>query len=323
MKVLVTGGAGFIGARLVQALCNAGHQVRMLSRKPPQTLPGGDASIELLQCDLLDASYDLEQLVDGCAVVFNCAGELHDQALMEALHVDATRRLVQACKAVAKTSGQQVHWVQLSSVGAYGPVTHKPNTPRIVTEETVTAPANQYELTKTRADELISAAAEQGVFSYTLLRPSNVYGPGMPNNAIRQWARLIKKRLFFYVGSADAVATYVHVDDVVSCLLICGFDPRARGEVFNLSNDCAQTELVTAMARALKVAPPSVRLPESVVRRVAFLFSGIKSFPVKPSRIDALVARTYYPTHKLKRVLDYQPEKPVGNTIADVLDERL
>lgn len=322
MKVLVTGGAGFIGARLVDALCSAGYSVRVLSRKPSLSIASQTSALEIVQGDLLDESCDLTKFVQGCSVVFNCAGELHDESLMEALHVASTKRLIQACKTVSASSGRVMHWVQLSSVGAYGPVTDKPNTKRVVTEETIAAPANQYETTKTRADELIVAAAADDAFTYTILRPSNVYGPGMPNNSIRQWAKLIQKRMFFYIGQPDAIATYVHVDDVVSCLVLCGSDPRARNEVFNISNDCPQIELVTAMAQALEVPPPALRLPESLVRGIAFIFSGLKSFPVTRSRINALVSRTHYPTDKLRVILDYQPEKDVSKTISDVVGER-
>lgn len=122
---------------------------------------------------------------------------------MHALHVEATERLIIAAKRSARQSGMPVHWVQLSSVGAYGPVLEKANSERIVTEETASAPVGVYECTKTLADELVMSSVENGVFSYSILRPSNVYGSGMPNGSLRQWARLIKAHCFFYVGPRD------------------------------------------------------------------------------------------------------------------------
>lgn len=318
MRVLVAGGTGFIGSRLVAALCDAGHQVRILSRKKPAKLELSKEAAEFVQGDLLDPGFHLDKVVAGCAVVFNCAGELHNAELMEALHVKATLRLVCVCKSVARTTGQPLHWVQLSSVGAYGPSPDKASAVRIVTEETVPAPVGAYEITKTKADELIIGAAEEGVFSYSILRPSNVYGPGMPNDSIRQWGRIISKKLFFYVGAPGAIATYVHVDDVVVALMLCGLDERAKGEVFNISNDCPQEKLVDAMARALNVSAPRVRVPEGMMRFVSTVFSRVKIFPVSQSRIDALVAQTHYPTNKLESVLGFLPERDVAETIAEV-----
>lgn len=318
MKILVTGGSGFIGSRLVRSLCDAGCEVRVVSRKKciVQSLEGG--TIESVQADLLDPDLPLEQVVAGCSVVFNCVGELHDESRMEPLHVDATRRLVNACKRLANVSGQPLHWVQLSSVGAYGPNGCGASSVRVVTEETDPAPVGTYEITKTRADELVMAAAEEGVFSYSILRPSNVYGAGMPNDSLRQWGRVIGKRLFFYIGARGAISTYVHVDDVVAALMLCGFDERARGEVFNISNDCSQEQLVIAMAKAQSVPPPRVRVPEWLMRSIAGIFSGVRGLPLSASRIDSLVARTRYPAAKLESVLGYRLQHDTKDRIAEI-----
>jgi nucleoside-diphosphate-sugar epimerase len=319
MKVLVAGGSGFIGSKLVKILSDAGHQVRILSRKKDAVLESDKENIEVVAVDLLDFDLPLDPVVSGCSVFFNCAGELHNENIMELLHVDATLRLVHACKRVAKATGRPVHYVQLSSVGAYGPSIDKPSAARTVTETTIPAPVGVYEITKTRADELIVGAEEEGVLSYSILRPSNVYGAGMPNNSIRQWGKIIKKKLFFYVGAPGAVATYVHVDDVVNALLLCGFDERAKGEVFNISNDCSQERIVAAIAKALQVPTPILRVPESFLRFIVSLFSWIKGFPVSHSRVDALASRTQYPVSKLSSVLDYRPARAVEETIAEVL----
>ncbi len=110
----------------------------------------------------------------------------------------------------------------------------------------------------------------------------------------------------------------MHVDDVVDALMLCGFDPLAKGEVFNISNDCAQEEVVNSISTALNVPAPRLRMPESLLRFVAVIFSGMKAFPVSRSRINALVARTRYPSDKLKRVLGYQPTRDVKETIVEV-----
>lgn len=318
MKVLVVGGTGFIGTRLVRALCGAGHQVRILSRKDPVMLEFDKEAVEFVRVDLLDLGFKLDKVVVGCSVVFNCAGELYNEKLMGPLHIDATLRLVHACRSVAKATGKTVHWVQLSSVGAYGPSVAKPSAERIVTEETATEPVGAYETTKTKADELVISAAEEGAFSYSILRPSNVYGAGMPNDSLRQWANVIRRKLFFYVGAPGAIATYVHVDDVVDALILCGCDSRAKGEVFNISNDCPQECLVEAIAEVLNVSAPKLRVPEGWVRLISNVFSGMKNFPVSRSRIDALVSRTHYPTDKLETVLGYRPRRNTRVSISEV-----
>lgn len=320
MKVLVTGGSGFIGSKLVKAVIEAGYKVRLLSRRDVKQFQSH--CIEIIRCDLLDSNYDLEHVVDGCAVIFNCVGELHDETLMQKLHVDATKRLINACNSVTTRTGNSIHFVQLSSVGAYGPNSNKASSTRVVTEETIPSPVGTYEITKTQADELIIAAAKNDFFSYTILRPSNVYGASMPNNSIRQWGQLVKKKMFFYVGKPGATATYIHVDDVVEALLLCGFDSRAKNNIFNISNDCAQEDVVRAFAEKFHVNEPQIRLPEGLVRLLTNVFSGFKKVPLSHSRIDALVSRTSYPTNKLARVLEFRPTRDARLTIGEIFEDK-
>lgn len=318
MRVLVTGGSGFIGSGLVRALCAAGYLVRVVSRKNKLKVNYRSDSIQVVQIDLLDPDCSLEEAVAGCSVVVNCVGELQNENHMVALHVDATRKLISACKREATVTGQPLHLVQLSSVGAYGPNRNGASSVRVVTEESVPAPEGIYETTKTQADELVTAAAEHDVLTYSILRPSNVYGARMPNGSLRQWGKVIERRLFFYVGVPGAISTYVHVNDVVDALMLCCFDERARGQIFNISNDCFQESLVSAMAKALDVPEPTLRVPEAPMRLVAKLFSVVRGFPMTTSRIDSLVAQTSYPTDKLRSVLGYSPRHDVNETIGEI-----
>ncbi|VXB87919.1 NAD-dependent epimerase (fragment) [Pseudomonas sp. 8O] len=236
---------------------------------------------------------------------------------MEALHVDATARLLAASKRQAKISGRPLHWVQLSSVGAYGPPVCA-SAERTITEESLPAPRGAYEVTKTKADDLVIGNAQPGVLTVSILRPSNVFGPGMPNGSLRHWGRIIQQRLFFYVGAPGAVSTYVHVDDVVEALMLCGFAPAAQGQVFNLSNDCTQEELVEAMARHLGAGRPFIRLPEVLARTLAAGGSWLKRFPLTHARVDSLVGRTHYSCQKLEAVLGYRPSRAIPDYIGEV-----
>lgn len=318
MNILVTGGRGFIGKRLVEALMQKGFHVDVLSRSEVDDSTSKDRSAGFIKGDLLDPNFDFEVLASRYDVIFNCAGELHDEALMQSLHVDATKRLVMACKVMAKSQNKSIHWVQLSSVGAYGPSRPVANVERVVTEETPANPVGSYEVTKTLADELIIQAGKDSCFTYSILRPSNVYGKEMPNNSIRQLGRMIQNGLFFYIGKPGAVSNYVHVDDVAEALVLCGFDLRAKNEVFNLSNDCPQENVLGAMATALGSSEPKIRINEQLVRFFVFLFSWHKWFPLKKSRVDALVNRTHYSNDNIHKLLGFVPTRAVTKTISEV-----
>ncbi|MCY1540438.1 hypothetical protein D9M68_760780 [compost metagenome] len=110
----------------------------------------------------------------------------------------------------------------------------------------------------------------------------------------------------------------MHVDDVVSALLLCGFNPNAKGNIFNISNDCLQEELVCAIAKVVGGSAPWVRIPESVARGAGRAFSRWPAFPLTQSRIDALVRRTRYPTDKIESYMGFRPQRDIISTIAEV-----
>lgn len=316
MKVSVTGASGFIGRRLVDSLIRQGHEVTALSRAPNKTFPAG---VRVVAGDLTAADCPLASMLSGCEVVFHCAGEVRDGAIMRSLHVEGTRALVRAATNEAAHSTTGVHWVQLSSVGAYGPPAGRAAVDRIVTELSPVRPVGEYEFTKTKSDELVMNAAASGPLSYSIVRPSNVFAADMPNASLRALGAMVRRGIFFYIGRPGAVATYVHVDDVVETLSRCGTDARARGQLFNLSNDCRLEDMINGMAAALGVKPPWLRLPEPFVRAATGVASKLVRMPLTQERIDALVIRTRYPCTKLERVLDFEPRVSVPNAIGEVL----
>ncbi|MHA3737421.1 NAD-dependent epimerase/dehydratase family protein [Pseudomonas sp. Eth.TT006] len=313
MLVLLTGAKGFIGKQVLSRLCADGHSVRVITRSIFET---DFDNVEVVQADLTSADTNFDSLLAGCSVVLNCAGEIHNEVLMHALHVEATGRLVQAANRTASEK-QPIHFVQLSSVGAYGPAK---GTSRVVTEQTAVNPQGTYEVTKTQGDALVLQSRNNDYFSYSILRPSNVFGQSMTNNSLRQLGRIVGKGVFVYIGNAkrEAVATYIHVDDVVSALMLCGFDSRAKGHIFNLSNDCSLSELIDGMADALRVNRPKRSVPEAPLRFLVEIASRFLRLPITQGRIDALVARTTYPTTKLQDVLGFIPQRQVPVAIGEL-----
>ena len=297
-------------------LSKKGHHLNIMSRRPDYIVPPG---IRVIQGDLISALCPLDNFVEHSEIIFHCAGETRCEEKMRSLHVDATQRLLEATLNEASKRERPIHWVQLSSVSVYGPPGGMFDTDRVVTEATQANPIGEYGITKTISDELVIQACQDHSMTYTIVRPSNVFGKDMTNMTLRSLGAMIQKRLFFYIGRPGAVATYVHVDDVVELLLRCGFEQRARGKIFNLSNDCMLEELVNSISIALDTRRPRLRLPEPLVRFAAMAAAKIATIPLTQERIDVLVSRTRYPYHKLEQELGYAPEKSVLDTIDEVL----
>jgi nucleoside-diphosphate-sugar epimerase len=251
--------------------------------------------VETQVCDLVTAGVkELSSMLEGVNVLYHCAGQLQDTSIMQALHVDATRKLTEAASKRIK------HWVQLSSVGVYGPVGEG-----TVTEDSAINPVGQYEITKVESDRIVVEAADRGSFSCSILRPSNVFGAGMTNQSLFNMIAMIERGLFFYIGKQGASANYIHVDNVVEGLVSCGTMQPARGRVYNLSDHCTFEYFVEVVASALGGKSPSLRIPESIAYLAGRTLGRLPSFPLTQSRVEALVSRSVYPISRIQNELGY------------------
>lgn len=307
MLAAITGGTGFIGSRLASALLAEGQEVRILTRdergqKP--RLPGA----QYVLGDLASSS-SLGELVEGADVLYHCAGEITRPSLMEAVHVDGTARLIDAA------AGKVRRWVQLSSTGAYG--TRRSG---VVTEDDDVRPNGAYEITKVASDRLVGTACEQGAFSCSIVRPTIVFGAGMPNQSMFAMLRMIDKGIFFFIGRPGASANYVHVDNVVHALSLCG-QAEASGKTYIVSEYCTMEAMVMWMATCLGARPPRFRLPGAPVRLAAGMLQAIPKWPLKVSRVDALTSFARYSTARIERELGYSPVTPTERGVADLVRE--
>lgn len=304
MIVGVTGGAGFIGRRLVARHVERGDAVRVLTRRHSGV---SGENVQLFRADLAaSVAPDLEAFVDGLDVLYHCAGVITDVGQMRAVHVKGTDALITAAR------GRVGRWVQLSSVGAYGPHREGP-----VTEEATDAPIGEYESTKSLSDRLVLSAVEAGLLDAIIVRPSNVFGPAMINNSLRQLVSMIERGLFFFIGKPGALANYIHVESVVDALVLAGLAPRPRYRLYNVSQRATLDDFVRWIAEALGVRTPALRLPEPLVRGAARLGSFFPEFPLTSARIDALTVRSWYPTDRIEVDLGFRPTVSLRDGIMD------
>lgn len=307
--VAITGGTGFIGRRVAQAHVAAGDDVRVLTRRPRAVRAGGARAHV---ADLAVASpSELAAFVEGVDVLYHCAGELRDSSRMEAVHVGGTTRLLRAA------DGRIARWVQLSSVGVYGPQRHA-----VVTEDTPCRPVGPYEETKARSDDLVLGAAARGVVDAVILRPSIVIGAGMASRSLWSMLSAIRRGLFVFIGSPGASANYVPVDEVAAVMqMVASGEGRLASPVYNLSQWLTIEEFVAAAAAAQGVRPPGRRVPEWLARGVALTLGRLPGFPLTPARVDALTGFARYPDDRLARDLRYTPRRTVRDAVADVVAE--
>lgn len=295
---LLTGASGFIGSAFLSRALDNGWSVRVLTRRPNDW--PSQAGLEVVEGDLANTQ-DWAQAVQGVQVLVHAAAEIKDPALMPLVNVQGPTRLLDAAvKAGVK------RWVQLSSVGAYGPVQAG-----VVTEECLDRPAGPYEASKTDFDNVLKNAASIHGLEVCIVRPSNVYGTGMRNQSIGQMINAIRKGMFAFIGPPGASANYVHVEDVVQTLALCVERPQAAHQTYIVSAWATMEDMVSGLAAGAGTAPPKRRICLPMARCLAVLFQWIPRWPLTLSRVQAMSMRSRYSTEKIERELGWRLSVPV------------
>ncbi|RUR12120.1 NAD(P)-dependent oxidoreductase [Legionella sp. km772] len=295
MNILVLGGTGFLGAYVVEFLIKGGKKVSVLTRHPgKKSCPYNPTFI---QGDLLnDGAIDFSEYTH----VINCAGEVVHEHLMEELHVNSVKRIF----ATIKQNAYKIHWIQISSVGVYGKVSSG-----LVVENSPFAPIGVYEKTKAEAELWIKDFCSKNALNYTIIRPSNVFGCGMPNQSLAQLISMINRKLFVYIGykSEGIVMNYVPVEDVAHLISLCLNNENALNQEFIISDQLALEEFVSLVCKELGIQNKFPKVPEFIIRFMAQFSAFIPKIPLKPSRVDALTRRVQYSTQQASTLLNYVP----------------
>lgn len=301
-KICVTGANGFIGKRLVEILYSKGYSVKVLIRNLDYIFPD---NVEIFYGDLTSDFISFENFLFDCDVIIHCAGELSDLNKMNSLHVDGTKRLLKGASKIFFKYNKRLHWVQLSSVGAYGPPSKFQSDTRIVTEHFPDNPLGEYELTKTFSDSLVIEAGRLNQITYTIVRPSNVFGITMKNQSLFELINIIDRGLFFYIGKPGSIMNYIHVDNVVESLIKCAISPFEKGKIFIVSEFLSLEQFVNIVCDVLsKRKKPKLYISEPCVRFIANALERIFNFPLTQNRIDALVNKTIYSDSSIRNELD-------------------
>lgn len=304
MSILVIGGTGFIGRFIVEQLIAEHIPVTVLTRNP-QKMNLFTKQVKFIVGDLTHYD-DLD--VSSYQYFINCAGEIHKEELMQQLHVEATLGMLRKL-----TDINNAHWIQISSVGVYGKIRSG-----IVKEDSPFSPVGQYEITKADGELAIKEFCLKNNLNYTIIRPSNVFGPDMPNQSIAQLIVLIKRKLFFYIGTdcKGIMMNYIPVEDVAHCVVNCINNKEAINQDFIVSDELPIKEFVRIICGELNSESSFYHLPEPLIRYMAKLSKVIRNFPVTDSRVDALTTRVIYSTEKVKGILKYDAKVGLTSGLA-------
>jgi 2-alkyl-3-oxoalkanoate reductase len=327
MKVLVTGGTGFLGSHLVQRLLQEGEEVWVLARTSQTAAPGQSPGVGVAGGDVRRWS-SLRQAVQGVDVIFHCAGKVESTGRwVDFLEVNVlgTERVIQA--ALEHGVRRIIH---VSSIGIYGP---RP-TGVVISEDDGYDPnpgaRGFYTRSKIEADRIALWYAHERAAPVTVIRPGTIYGPGGKDGLVRAGVRLGRLNLVF--GDGSNFLPLVYVDNVVEALVLAARSEATAGRAYNIVDDDKVTQrmYVERMGLALGLRQSTVYLPLPAVRILAggadlarAALRGRRSPQGLFHRITRSLQSVQYDTSCAKKELTWHPRVSFEEAVIRMRDAKL
>lgn len=297
---LVTGGAGFIGSHLVEALCEKEYKVKVIDSLVKGRLPSiqkliDEGKVEFIEADIRDKEA-VDKAVSGCDYVFHTAG-VHIKVSCdnpeEAIDVNV-KGSYNIFKAALDHKVKRVIFSSSSSV--YGNPDKLP-----MTEDSALKIVEPYGASKLMVEHLLQFLSKQGL-EYNALRYFNVYGERQAVHAyyttviIHFIKRILNKESPIIDGKGTQSMDFTHVSDVVNANILA-MESDAKNEIFNVGTGVSTSvkELADILIKAL----------------------GVKVEPIFRDR-EVLVSRRQADTSKAEKLLGFKAKVDVKDGLSEV-----
>ena len=300
MKVLVTGGAGFIGSNIVDALIEKKHKVVIVDNLATGNIKNVNKKAKFYKvsvCDKkkIDEIFKKEKIdiVIHHAAQLDVRKSVADPCFDADVNIKGALNILEACK------NTKVKKIIFASSGGtiYGECGSK-----APDEKAFANPLSPYGVAKLSVEHYIKAYSELYGLKYTILRYANVYGPRQDVNGEAGVVaifigRMSQNKEFFIFGDGKQLRDYVYVKDVVSANIKSL--TKGNNEIINIGTN--KTTSVTKLAQELSK------------------IIGYTKKPVfKPKRNGELL-KSFLNISKAKKVLGWQPKvdiiKGLKNTV--------
>ena len=292
MKVLVTGGGGFIGSFVVKELLKHNCEVIVYDIVSEPFIKHDN--VQYVHGTILD-KLTLCKHMEGCDAVFHLAALLgvkrvaQEQLRCLSINIEGTLNVLEACVM------EKINYILFtSSSEIYGDICNM-NSIKIG-EENTWNPKSNYAVTKLVGEKYIKAFHEEYGIEYNIIRFFNVYGPGQIDEfVVPKFVKLAMDRnpLTIY-GDGKQIRSFCFIEDATKGLIETFMNIHARNQIFNIGND---REPITITELAKKVL--SKTNSESLLNYISFEQSDRSSSREIYKRIPDI--------NKAKSILSYNP----------------
>ncbi len=306
-KILLTGGAGFIGSHLIERLVDANEIVVLDTFHRDALTASGLAehpSLQVIQGDVRDRDA-VRRALEGCDAVIHLASVAGVDTVirapvrtMEVGLIGTTNVLQESVK-----TGRIRRFIDLSTSEVFGRYAYKVSEGD-VTELGVVGEARwTYAVAKLATEHLAMCYHREQGLPAVSVRPFNVYGPrqvgeGAVHNFI---LRALAGDPLSIHNDGSQIRAWCYIDDLVDGLLLCLTHPKAVGQVFNIGNPTSTVTIYGLAKEIVRIAQSS-----SEIRFVPW------DFPDVELRIPSI--------HKARNLLGYQPKVDLEDGLARTID---
>ncbi len=298
MKILVTGGSGFIGSYIVKHLLENGHHVKIIDLKEPGIK---NKNIEFVKKSILD---NITNEIKGCDAVFHFAAllgvENSDKKPLETMKINLEGS-VNVFKSAIDAGVKRM--VYSSSSEVYGEPRELP-----IREDSVKGPVSTYGVSKLAAEIYAKAYNQEFETDIKIVRFFNVYGPKQENN----WVvpiflnKALKNEPITVFGNGNQTRCFTYVEDVAEGVLKV-FEKGAKGEAYNIGNN--QPTTILELAQIAKEMTKS----KSEIIKLGF---------GKETRLKEREIEYRIPDISKMKAIGWQPKTMIKEGIKRILESR-
>jgi len=280
MRILVTGGNGFIGSVVVRKLVQQGHQVRCLLRAKSDTTRISDLQFERIIGDICNLQ-SIDAAIDGCEALIHLASLSNwndiNSPLMDKIVIEGSKNILCSASKIPN-----IKLLFVSSSAAINGSKH----PQIFNEDsdcTLNLTQYRYAAAKRTVEELCQLAHHEGKH-VVVVNPGEVYGPNDINFITS--CNLIDFAKSWPVLTCTGGTNVVYIDDVADGIIKALFHGRS-GQRYILGGDnLSVRELAALSLKIMKKQKPIMQIPNLILQSAGQVASLCRlKFPIHPAVI--------------------------------------
>lgn len=260
MRVLVTGGTGFIGYHLIKKLLEKNWKVKCLVRETsiiPEEYVG---KIEFITGDLTSRE-SLSGIADNVDMIFHLAGMIKADNLdaYKKVNTGGTKNLLDSIPADSRDR----KIVFVSSMAAVGPADSK----KPLSEDNMASPVSNYGRSKYLAEQAVSNSN----LKYAIVRPAAVYGPG--DEETLSFFQLAAKHVNPRIGFKKRYLSMIHVSDLIDLILKAALAEKNQ-EIYHAADrnsGYSWQEIISTAAKNINSWTLPVYIPKIILKTAAFV----------------------------------------------------